>query len=256
MENQEADLSSVRLVYTSGAIAHEDLLIKLEKMFEKAKVLNVYGLTECGRVSAQRVNVSKIKYESVGKPIKGIEVMIKNKEGSICNVREIGLVYIKSSNMMIGYFNDDILTNSKVSNGILNTGDLGYIDEDGELFIVGRADDMVIVSSHNVDPNYVEKIINLVEGVEKCIVFGVIDEYIGSKLICLFEKKRGYKIFKGDILDFCTKKLATYECPKEVYEVKQIPLTVGGKLSRVVAREYYLEHIASEKNKLLKAGGC
>jgi long-chain acyl-CoA synthetase len=233
------DLSSIRLLYTSGAVADVELLSQVKGMFESVKILNVYGLTEAGpRLTAQLEDDDE-KFGSVGKAIKEVDIFIYNDENELCKPGEIGQVYVETQSLMKEYWRDNKGTEEKIVNNKLKTGDLGYFDECKNLFIIGRADDMIIRGGHNIDPHSVENIILKFKGITNCIVFGIADKLNGNKLICTYIKESGVEIEKKNILAHCSTYLASYECPQELREWNELPTTPSGKLSRRLAVEKY-----------------
>jgi long-chain acyl-CoA synthetase len=235
------DVSSIRLLYTSGAVAGEELLKRAEEYFSGAKVLNVYGLTEAGpRVTAQRAD-EKIKYGSVGKPIRGVQVAVRDNNNNLCVPGSKGVVYVKSPSIMLGYIKDHMTIKDKICDGWLNTGDIGYLDEDGDLFITGRADEMINRGSHNVDPNRIEREICKMDGIAGCIVFGVPDKINGQNIVCAYVKETGSCVKPEDIIEHLKNGLSSYEYPQSIVEWSELPRTTGGKLSRRLALEQYLK---------------
>lgn len=240
-KNDNYDLTSIQRIYTSGAVADKDLLVKVKEKISTAKLLNVYGLTEAGpRLTAQTEDRFD-KFGSVGKSIKGVKIYVYNDENQLCKSGEIGEVYVETSSLMVGYWKNQEATKEKIVGNKLRTGDLGYLDEEGNLFIIGRADDMIIRGGHNVDPNHVESVIRKCQGIDNCIVFGVEDKLNGNKLICGYTKKDHEDIDKNKILEECSKVLALYECPQEFCMFDRMPTTATGKVSRRLAVEKYKE---------------
>ncbi len=249
VRNVSFDLSSIRLVYTSGAVAEKELLMETEQFFPKAAILNVYGLTEAGpRVTAQRTG-EQTQIGSVGKSIKGVSIIVKDPEGRICKNGETGSVFVKSPSLMRGYWNDLDATHVKIIDGWLDTGDLGYTDEDGELFILGRADDVIIRGSHKIDPHRIENAVRKIQGVINCIVFGIPDTIDGQRVVCSIQKEKGTLIEDQKVIAYCRDYLAPYELPQIICEWDEIPLTATGKISRKLARDLYLhQNSFDEKN--------
>ena len=241
---REEDFSSVRLVYTSGAIATKSLLEEAQTLFKNAEVLNVYGLTEAGpRVTAERVSR---RNGSVGKPINGVEIFIRKPNGLNCDVNEEGIVFVKTKSLMLEYYEDIQSTQNKVKDGLLNTNDIGFIDSEGDLHIVGRADEMIITGAHNVHPNNIEEAIYSKGHLFKCIVFGIPDEAYGEKIICAMEKNSAICNQTIYALECCKEKLAPYEIPHEFCVWDKIPQTPSGKVSRYLSRNKYFENMKQE----------
>ena len=234
------DVSSVKRIYTSGAVATEDILFQAENLFHNALILNVYGLTEAGpRVAAQRAESKNRKYGSVGSPIKGVRILVKSNQGTICKPYEKGTIFVETESIMTGYWNNPEDTYKKISNGWINTGDIGYFDEDGNLFISGRADEVIIRGAHNIDLCKIENIIKKYTGILDCVVFGVPEQVNGNRIICFYKKENNAFINKKDLITNSGNYLAQYEIPQEIYEVDEIPSTVTGKISRNRSIEFY-----------------
>lgn len=238
-------LASIKTVVTSGATVSTELLCKCKGLFENGKIINVYGLTEAGpRVSAQRPD-GIYKEGSVGHPIKNVSVKIENNKTYGKN--NAGEVLVQTPSMMLQYWNDEKETSKKIVNNWLRTGDLGYFDQDGELYIIGRIDDMIIRSSHNVDPFRIDSIVETMEGIKQCVTFGVPDEINGQNIVSAVVK-REHRIQAKDILDYCRKNLYGYELPNFIMFVDEIPLTTGKKVSKKELQEQYYKQYMSNAN--------
>ncbi len=234
-------LESVKIVATSGATISKELLSACKKLFRNGTVINVYGLTEAGpRVSAQRPD-GIYKDGSAGRPIKNVDVKIENI--NTYGMSNAGEVLVKTPSMMLRYWNNEVETNKKIVDGWLKTGDLGYFDQDGELYIIGRTDDMIIKSSHNIDPYRIDNIIEKMEAVKQSITFGVPDEINGQNIVSTVVVKEGYCIQAKDILNFCRDNLYGYELPNYIMFIDEIPLTSGKKVSRKKLQEQYFKMI-------------
>lgn len=235
IHDNSRDFYTLQKVYTSGAITSCDLLEKAKEIFRQSRVLNVYGLTEAGpRVTAQReMNCNG----SVGKPISGVEVYIGSHNGKYFNFKNlVGKIYVKTDSLMCGYYNDFESTSNKIKNGIIDTGDIGYINSDGELFVIGRADEMIISSAHNVYPDAIENVIYMYNSKLENIVFGIEDKLYGQKIVCFFSDE---KVNLKKLLEYMRKQLPPYEIPHEFYFGQTIPKTASGKKSRLMAQVNY-----------------
>lgn len=235
------DCTSIRAISCSGAILNKNKYLECKEVFSFAKILNVYGLSEAGpRVTAQRYEDEVFHSGSVGKPIKDVEIKIISSNGDILREGVKGIVHVNTPCRMTGYLMG-INTKQSLYKGWINTGDIGYV-KSGELYIVGREDDMIIQGSHNVYPQEVEDIIKESPNIRDCVVFGIEDNLLGQKIICLAvlegkmnETKKFIKILRKDF----SKVLASYEIPNEFYFIDNLPQTENGKISRKKAIEYY-----------------
>jgi len=248
--SSDLDLSNVRLLYTSGAVISKDILQKAEERFAWAEVLNVYGLTEAGpRVCAQIAEDTSRKYEAVGRPINGIEIKIISDGTYNIADKDIGIIYVKSNSLMSGYYQNKEFTKQKLVGEWLNTGDLGYIEENGELVVLGRKDDIIIRNANNIDPIVVENVIKKIDGVLDCVVFGIPHDLYVNKIVAVItcSEELNYKL--QDIIPKCSVSLLPHEYPQELYVWKEIPRTPNGKISRKLASNQYMEIIQNNQLK-------
>ncbi len=224
----------LRAIYTSGAVAGKQLMLDAREVFFPIPVLNVYGLSEAGpRVSAQRPAMADTP-GSVGVPVEGVQIQIREEQGSLCRPNSQGTIFVRSPSAMTRYLNGP----SPFQGEWLNTGDLGYLSEAGELFVVGRADDRIVQEAHNLEPNGIEEVLRSCSGVEDCMVFGVEDSQFGQRAVCLYIARQE---LQKELYLYAKQQLADYEIPKEFHQVQSLPVTASGKRSRKLARLWYQE---------------
>ena len=222
----QTDLSTLQKIYVSGSVLTDKVFEKAHKAFENKTVYNVYGLSEAGpRVSAQTEYCCKSN--SVGRPLPNIEVVIVDESGKKLLRGEKGIVYVKTPSIFSGYVTGEEKHRSFYY-GWLNTGDIGFEDDFGEIHIVGRIDDVIEYNSHKVYPSDVEKMIlenPLITDcvVSKCIVNNV--EMIG----CLYVSDNNCAV---DIVRRLKGRLAQYEIPKKFLKTESIPRNIRGKINR------------------------
>lgn len=232
VSQNDMDFDSLKVIYTSGAIADTLLINKAQSIFPNVKVLNVYGLTEAGpRISAQMPKEKNV-VGSVGKGLTGIGIKIISSDGVILPPMEKGNIHIKTPCLFSGYvtFNE---VRQTLYEGWFNTGDIGFIDKEGNLYITGRSDNMGTIGSHNVYPEEVEKVIMQVEGIKECIVLFLKDNIQGNKMYCYYVADVDISM---QLLDYCIENLASYEMPSKFIRLKSIPLTDNGKKVRDIKR--------------------
>ena len=224
-ERSQYDISSLKTIYVSGSILNDKTYEKAHAALSHIPVYNVYGLSEAGpRVTAQRTDCSKSN--SVGKSIKGIEIKIVNEQGSIASDGEYGIVHVKTPSLFDGYVVGQNKHESLYEDWH-NTGDVGYIDVNGELHIINRLDDVIIIDSHKVYPGEVEKQIAEQSDVKECAVAKV--ELNGNEFIgCLYASEKEIDI---DIKEKLKSKLLVYEIPRFFLKCDALPRTKNGKVS-------------------------
>lgn len=203
------DLSCLQKIYVSGAILHDATYEKSKKVLRNISIFNVYGLSETApRVTAQTFDCCKSN--SVGKPIKGVEVTITNEDGVPISNEVRGIIHVKTPSMFSGYVVGD-RKYSSLYNGWLNTGDIGFWDKFGELHVVGRVDDVIICDAHKIYPTDVEKMILEDPSISDCAIsLCAVD---GTEIIgCLYVSNRKCTT---KIIHSIKDRLAQYEIPKK-----------------------------------------
>lgn len=139
---------------------------------------------------------------------------------------------------MINYWGDENATQKSIEDGWMKSGDMGVIDEQGYLSIVGRLKDMIIRGGENIYPKEIEEFLVRMEGVQDAQVVGVSDEKYGEEVAAVIKVKElaSNKLRKEDVFEFCKDKIAFYKIPKFVKFVTEYPLTVSGKVQKFIMR--------------------
>lgn len=224
MERREYHLITLKVVYVSGSVLNDDTYNRVHKALEAIPIYNVYGLTEAApRVTAQRAGCCKSN--SVGKPLCNVEVSILDGNGDDVPQGQCGTVYVNTPSMFSDYISGD--KRASLRSGWLNTGDIGYWDENGELHIVGRSDDMIIIDTHKIYPSEIEEKIMQCEEVKECVVTSV--KYNETDLLaCLYTGVQGSE---KRIRKSLAEKLPVYEIPRRYINCQSIPCNYNGKIS-------------------------
>ncbi len=235
-----SNLAYLRKIYVSGSVLRSDQMDIARNTFKGVKIYNVYGLTEAGpRVCAQTDENYDLQ-GTVGKPLRGVEIRIEDQDNKQLPQGVIGTVKVKTRSCYTRYLNDQNTSADHDGNSFINTGDSGYLDGIGNLFIMGRTDEMIIKGSHNIFPDDIEKEILVHQHVDDCIVFGYEDALYGQIMICLFVSPDA-GVTADSLKNSLRTKLAPYEVPDIFIPVAAIPLTPNGKKSRQMARLIYKE---------------
>lgn len=224
-ESRNYDLSILKKIYVSGAILNDKTYETAHKVFRNQEIYNVYGLSEAGpRVTAQRRDCSK--GNSVGKAIKGVELIIVDESGNVVPNGERGIVHINTPSRFNGYIQGEAKHKSLYQDW-LNTGDIGHLDEHNELHIIGRIDDMIVIGAHKIYPTEVERRIQLAADVSECVVAMV--NFKGEDVLCCLYVSD--KKIRADIKSILGASLMKYEIPKLFVRADAIPKTRNGKIS-------------------------
>jgi len=194
-------------------------------------VLPGYGATEVSPVVSLNIPETN-RPASVGKPLPGTKVTIRNDDGSVCPSGEVGEICVEGPNVMLGYLNDPEGTARKIRNGVLFTGDKGFFDADGYLYISGRADEMVKVAGEKIYPVEIENALERIEGVEEVAVVALHDPRGGVRLHAFVQRKPGAVLDETGLRLACRELLEPYKIPRTFTFVDSLPRTMTGKTDK------------------------
>lgn len=232
MEGLEPNaLSTVRLALTGAARMPEDAIDRMQRKFG-IELREGYGLTEAAPVVTSSVGIPT-RRGSVGKALEGVEVRVVDELGEDVPVGDSGEVWVRGPNVFDGYWNDPEATARVLDrDGWLHTGDVGMVDDDGYLYLVDRAKDLIIVSGFNVYPAEVEDVLLRHPAVFEAGVVGVPHPHTGEAVRAYVVLKPGVEVDEDALIDHCHDQIARYKCPNKVLIVDQLPHNYFGKLLR------------------------
>jgi O-succinylbenzoic acid--CoA ligase len=194
-------------------------------------IVKVYGSTEtCAMVAALSYNSFDSKPDSVGKPIGAAEIQITNRTGMFLNAGQSGEIVVKTRSLMKEYYSDYNETNKKVNNGFYFTGDYGWLDKDGYLYIESRREDLIISGGENVNPKEVEQFLIQLPSISDAYVFAEADETWGQ-VICAAVVINSI-ISQDEIGNQLKNMMAAYKVPKKFYFIERIPRNEMGKVEK------------------------
>jgi long-chain acyl-CoA synthetase len=240
-------LATVRRMTSGAAPLHPKVLTALREA-TGLDVYEGYGLTECAPVVTSTLVTGYPKPGSVGRPLPGIELRLVDSDGSDQAVPldpddvddvfeaegETGLVSIRGANLFSGYWPDG--GQGPDDEGWFRTGDVGYLDTDGDLHLVDRANDLIIVNGFNVFPREIEEVIGQLPEVAEAAVVGVVDERSGEAVKAFVVPATGAALSEQQVVDHCAAHLAGYKVPHAVEFAESLPHSATGKLRRLRLR--------------------
>lgn len=233
------DLSSLELIFSGAAPLPKELGMRIEKE-TGAMVIEAYGMTETSpMVSANPFEKDNHRFGTIGIPFPDTEIKIVPIENNeAVKLGEIGEVAIKGPQVMKGYWNNPEETEKTLHDGYIFTGDLGYMDETGFIYLVNRKKDMIIASGYKVFPSELEEMAmaNFPE-LEMAVVTGTPDDYRGETVKLIAVLREGASISKEKIIEFYKNNVAVYKIPKIVEFRKELPKTSIGKIDRKYIRQ-------------------
>jgi len=227
------DLSSIRSCISGGA----PLPVELKAQFEaltSCTLVEGYGLSETSPVVACNPLSGANKAGSVGLPFPGttVEIVALDDSDRVLPIGERGEVTVSGPQVMLGYWNNPAATAEVLRNGRLHTGDVGFLDRDGYLFLVDRIKDMIKAGGYNVYPCMIEEAIYTNPKVKECIVIGVPDPYRGQTIKAFIALHPGQHLDEAELIAYLKDKLSPMEMPKLVEFRESLPKTLIGKPSK------------------------
>ncbi len=231
-------LSSLKFCLSGGAPLPLEVRLKFEKV-ASCRLVEGYGLSETSPVATANPLNGLEKNNSVGQPLSGTFVSIRSlkEPRKELELGERGEICIAGPQVMSGYWNMPEETTAAFSDEYFHTGDVGYMDEDGFIYIVDRIKDLINCSGYNVYPRNIEDAIHAHPAVEEVTVIGVPDEYRGETPKAFIKLKSGHHASEDDILQTIKPKLSVIEIPKYIEFRDGLPKTMIGKLSKKELRE-------------------
>jgi acyl-CoA synthetase (AMP-forming)/AMP-acid ligase II len=237
------DLSSPEITLIGGAIVPFELLKQWRKAFPKVELINAYGQTESCPCCTGLWDVDILeKPGSVGKPWNSVSLKILDDGGGKLPPGRVGEIVYKVPSIMKEYYKDPEQTAETVRNGWLHSGDLGYLDENGYLYIVDRKKDIIIRGGENISSMEIEEVLHKHPGVLEASAIGAPHPILGETVMAVVVKRPGYDLSEEALMRFCEEHFEHYKVPTRVEFVGEFPRNPGGKvLKRELKDKYFGE---------------
>lgn len=237
------DLGSLRRITYGAAPMSKGLLRRVMQALPGVDFYQGYGATETGPLVSilppeahDPDGPLAAKLGSVGCPVAHCEVRVVAPDGSLCGPGEVGEVTVRGPNVMLGYWKMPEQTAAALVDGWYHTGDGGYIDEDGYLFLVDRIKDMIITGGENVYSGEVENALSDHPAVKDCAVIGIPHAHWGEAVHAVVVLMHGQEATAQDLIEHCSKRIARYKCPKTVSFIDKLPLSAANKVLKTELR--------------------
>lgn len=238
----DTDFSSLERLYYGASPISEDVLVRAQAMFG-CSFTQLYGMTESlgsgTYLPPAAHDPSRGKLRSCGVPWPGHQIECRRADGGVCDPGEVGEIVIRSPTLMKGYWNRPDATTETIRDGWLHTGDAGFMDEEGYLFIHDRVKDMIVSGGENIYPAEVENAIFGHPSVADVAVIGTPDDRWGEAVKALVVLKPGYELDAASIIAWARERIASYKTPKSVEAIAILPRNASGKVLRRELREPY-----------------
>jgi acyl-CoA synthetase (AMP-forming)/AMP-acid ligase II len=249
----EFDTSSLRLVLYGAAPIDDALLQQALQKLPRAQFCQLYGMTELSPVVTalpawcHAPDQPAHRRRSAGRPVPIAEVRIVDAEGRPVPAGTVGEIAARGPMVMQGYWNKPAQTAEVLKGGWMHTGDGGYMDADGFVYVVDRLKDMVVTGGENVYSAEVENAIAQLPQVSMCAVVGVPDEQWGERVHAVVVLRAGQALTADELVAHCRTLIAGYKCPRSVEFADAIPLSPAGKMLKYKLRE---QHWAGRERKV------
>ena len=253
---KDYDLSSLRVITYGAAPMPLEVIKKAIVEFPNTRFINAFGQTETASTitmlppDAHDIHEGDPDYEqkmkrlgSIGKPLPDVEVRIVNEEGNDVALGENGEIVARGDRLMKGYWNREEATKETLRGGWLYTGDLGYWDDEGFIFLSGRAKDFLKRGGEMIAPEEVEQIIMSHPSVDEAAIIGIQDIEWGERVRAIVVRKPGAELTAEEVIEHCRPRMAGFKRPEDVVFIDELPRNPMGKVLKRVLREDYPQPI-------------
>ncbi|HXQ58540.1 MAG TPA: AMP-binding protein [Acidimicrobiales bacterium] len=240
----EFDLTTLRTGIMAGAPCPIEVMRRVVDEMHVADLTIAYGMTETAPVSTltRPSDSLEIRTTTVGSALPHTEIKITDPAtDAVVGRGERGEICARGYLVMPGYWGDDEATADAIVHGWMHTGDLGTMDDDGNVSVVGRLTDMVIRGGENIYPREIEELLFTHPAVESAQVVGIPDERLGEELAAFVIAVAGSEVSADEIRSFCRERLARFKVPRHVFTVDAFPMTVTGKIQKFMLRRQAVE---------------
>jgi acyl-CoA synthetase (AMP-forming)/AMP-acid ligase II len=236
----EFDMSSLRLAVTGAAVVPVEMVRRMRSELSFETIVTGYGLTEATGIATmcRHDDDPETIANTAGRAIPGVEVQVVDDDGRPVPAGEPGEVVVRGYNVMKGFIHDPEATAEAIdADGWLHTGDVGVLDERGNLRITDRKKDMFITGGFNAYPAEIENTIQEHEGVSQVAVVGVPDARMGEVGYAYIVPRPGATIDRDEMVAWCRERMANYKVPRFVEVVDALPLNASGKVLKFELRD-------------------
>ena len=243
------DVSTLRKLAYGASPMPEAVILRALQVMPDVLFYHAYGQTECAPITSINGPESHVfegplayKFRSVGKAAPGVEVEIRDENGVEVPRGSVGEICVRGANVMQGYWRQPDLTAEALRGGWMHSGDGGYMDDDGYIYVVDRVKDMIISGGENVYSAEVESAVHLHAAVAECAIIGVPDDKWGERVHAIVRLREGESATAEEIIAHAHTQIAGFKCPRSVdFVADPLPLSGAGKILKTELRKPYWE---------------
>jgi acyl-CoA synthetase (AMP-forming)/AMP-acid ligase II len=246
-----ADLSSMQMVASGAAPMPMALQYRVIEAFSGINLYQTYGMTEAAPIVTSLDSQYHVvsgpaseKLGSVGRPAPHVQLRIIDEDGADLPTGQTGEVLARGDNIMTGYWNLPEQTAAALKDGWYHTGDAGYLDAEGFLFLEGRVKDMIVSGGENIYPIEIENVLSSHPAVHQCAVIGIPHETWGEAVhaVILLEDSESKLPTERELITYCRERIASYKCPVSVsFRSEPMPLSPINKILKTELRKPFWE---------------
>ncbi|MEP6391619.1 MAG: AMP-binding protein [Halioglobus sp.] len=239
-EFEDFDLSTLRTGIMAGAPCPIEVMKRVIADMHMKDVLIAYGQTETSPVNHITLSNDSLakRTETVGRAVPWVEIKITDENNRVVPVGEKGEICARGYSVMQGYWNDDERTRETIdAANWLHSGDLGVMDEEGYVQVVGRIKDMIIRGGENVYPREVEEFLYTNPNIAEVQVFGIPDSKMGEEVCAWVQLHPGKSMTEDELKSFCQGQITHFKVPRHIRFVSEFPMTVTGKIQKFIMRD-------------------
>jgi len=253
-EFQTYDLSSLKVITYGAAPMPLNVIKKAIAAMPGVRFVNAFGQTETastitvlgpedhiieGTAAEQEKKLKRLA-SSIGKPLSDVQVKIVDDQGNLAQANQLGELYAKGPRVMMGYWGNAEKSIQVISeDGWLRTGDKGWMDEEGYIYLAGRGDDIIIRGGENISPAEVEDVLHAHPSIAEVAVIGIPNPDWGQEVRAIVVTKKGENVDPGEIIEYCRSRLGGFKRPRSVVFIDSLPRNHMGKVLKKELREKY-----------------
>lgn len=238
-KKNKISFESITKITNTAAALPAEYIPELKQIFPNALIFKMYGLTECKRVCYLEPELIDLKPDSVGKAIPGTEVFLLSPEGSTVPAGEPGILHIRGPHLMSGYWNNEVLSTKMLKQAklpgerVLCSNDWFKMDADGDLYFLGRNDDIIKSRGEKVSPVEIENVIYKITAVKEVAVIGIPDEILGESIVAFITTHNDIQLNEKDLIKECAANLEMFMVPQRIISLKEMPKNSNGKIDKL-----------------------